>query len=189
MMKFKKHIDVILIVFILVVMYFNPTLLSQFSRTILGKIVFLALIVCASMHNKITGLILVLLLVSMSQNVVEGLDTSDEKKVENDIKEDVDPWAISAQKNIQNNRDAINKIIPALKTTDNNISISPVKEVMPVYTFTPPPPPAPAPAPAPTPPPPPPPASLFEGFTSSSNELLTMQSLLAPKASNSLIFH
>ena len=160
MMKFKKHIDVILIIFILVVMYFDPTLLSNFSRTILGKIVFLALIVCTSMHNKITGLILVLLLVSMSQNVVEGLENSDSDS-----------------------------------SSDSESKIQKIKDII----GCPPPTPCPSPTapPGPTPPshtsnrltPPSPPPSSTESFISYSNELLTMQSLLAPRASNSLIFH
>ena len=66
-------IEFCLLVLIIILMYFRPSWLVNFSRTILGKLVFVILIIMCTVKNTMCGLLAALLLICLSESVIEGL--------------------------------------------------------------------------------------------------------------------
>ena len=71
-MYMNKIVEVILIGSLVFVLLANPSSLSSFADSIAGRALLICLIVMASLHNTISGLIAVLIFVSIRNNTIEG---------------------------------------------------------------------------------------------------------------------
>ena len=73
-------IEFCLLVLIIILMYFRPSWLINFSRTILGKLVFVLLIIMCTVKNTMCGILAALLLICLSESVIEGLGGTKDTK-------------------------------------------------------------------------------------------------------------
>ena len=71
-MKMKMTLETGLLILIIALMLIRPSWLIDFSRSLLGKLVLIALIVMCAMRKTMCGLLAALLLICLSENVTEG---------------------------------------------------------------------------------------------------------------------
>ena len=55
----------------------NSSILTRFSNSIIGKFIMLALVILAALHDKVTGIIAVLIFVCISDNSKEGFESKE----------------------------------------------------------------------------------------------------------------
>ena len=80
------NIELLSIFIIIMLLLVNPSILKDFSNTELGRIVFIAFIICAASYKTYLGLLLVVLLISLEQ--METIEPMDNKKSSDDTSTD-----------------------------------------------------------------------------------------------------
>ena len=62
---------------LVIVLLANSSILTRFSNSIIGKFIMLALVILAALHDKVTGIIAVLIFVCISDNYKEGFESKE----------------------------------------------------------------------------------------------------------------
>jgi hypothetical protein len=68
--------EIILLVIVILLLYIQPYAIIRFSNTLLGRIVFIGLLILASLYSTISGLLIALLIVLFSEIIYEGMEGS-----------------------------------------------------------------------------------------------------------------
>jgi len=68
----NKIVEIVLVGCLIVVLLANSSSLTRFSESLFGKFVLISLIILATLHNHISGLIAVLIFICISNNLREG---------------------------------------------------------------------------------------------------------------------
>lgn len=83
----KTTVQCILFMIVVLIIVFQPNYFVNLSNTNLGNFLFVILLVGFSLYDKISGLIMLLLVVSLKQTVIENFTlTKNEKKAVNNFK-------------------------------------------------------------------------------------------------------
>jgi hypothetical protein len=80
----KTSSELIVLVVITFLLYTRPLVLVNFSNTFVGKAILLFLIVSAALHSTVSGLLLALVLVMLTEYNYEGFENKDDDSAEVD---------------------------------------------------------------------------------------------------------
>ena len=87
----NKIVEVILVACLIFVLLANSSTLSAFADSVTGRAILIGLIVLAALHNTISGLIAVLIFISIRSNIREGHSNHQAKHSESDEDETEKP--------------------------------------------------------------------------------------------------
>ena len=79
-MKINMNNELILLLLVVIIMYFHPIWLATFTKSILGRVVFIGLILLCAMKNKMCGILVALLFIFLGESVVEGYEVKKRKR-------------------------------------------------------------------------------------------------------------
>ena len=83
-MYMNTIVEVVLVGCLVFVLLANSSMLANFSNSVLGKFILIALVVLAALHNKVSGLIAVLIFVSISNTYQEGFESKENASKESE---------------------------------------------------------------------------------------------------------
>jgi hypothetical protein len=96
----KHNTDLILLVVITFLLYTRPAVLVNFSNSLIGKAILLFIVVAASLHSTVNGLLLAMSLIILTEYSYEGFDNKDVAGADADADADAD----ASDKNINDFR-------------------------------------------------------------------------------------
>ena len=76
-MYMNTIVEVVLVGCLVFVLLANSSMLASFSNSVIGKFILIALVVLAALHNKVSGLIAVLIFVSITNTYQEGFESKE----------------------------------------------------------------------------------------------------------------
>ena len=78
----KNHVELAYLILLLVTLIVNPPVVSNFKKTVLGKLVLLLGVGYLALSNKTYGMVAAFLTVCLMQNVREGMTNGEEEEEE-----------------------------------------------------------------------------------------------------------
>ena len=96
----KTSSELIVLVVITFLLYTRPLVLLNFSNSFVGKAILLFLVVSAALHSTVSGLLLALVLVMLTEYRYEGFEGKDSEDTEDDS-EDTEDDSSSAMKDFR----------------------------------------------------------------------------------------
>lgn len=83
-MYMNTIVEVVLVGCLVLVLLANSSILVSFSNSLIGKFILIAFVVLAALHNKVSGLIAVLIFVSISNTYQEGFESNENTSKESE---------------------------------------------------------------------------------------------------------
>jgi len=83
-------VEVILVGCLVVALLANSSILTSFSNSLIGKFIMITLVALAALHNKVTGLIAVVIFVCISDNYNEGFESKENPSKESEEVEEIE---------------------------------------------------------------------------------------------------
>ena len=96
----KTSSELIVLVVITFLLYTRPLVLLNFSNSFVGKAILLFIVVSAALHSTVSGLLLALVLVMLTEYRYEGFESKDSEDTEDDS-EDTEDDSSSAIKDFR----------------------------------------------------------------------------------------
>ena len=84
----KNHVELAYLILLLVTLIVNPPVVSNFKKTVLGKLVLLLGVGYLALSNKTYGMVAAFLTVCLMQNVREGMTNGGEEEEEEEDKKE-----------------------------------------------------------------------------------------------------
>lgn len=82
-----KSIDIVLLVIILFFIYIKPHFIIDLSNSIIGKLIFIILLIIISYHSIFAGIAFAFLIIIYSEQLKEGFENNGETKKETNMEE------------------------------------------------------------------------------------------------------